>query len=158
MKMSENGLKFLKDHEGQILHVYKDSAGYPTIGIGHLLSGIEKVKGVVNIAGKQVIIANGITEQQALDLLAQDVQPAEDAVNAAVKVPLTQNQFDALVSFAFNVGCGGFRSSTALKMINEGRMDEVGPWLAKWNKAAGKTDEGLVSRRKAEIDLFYSLA
>lgn len=156
MKISENGLKFLKDAEGCVLHTYKDSAGYPTIGIGHLLSGIEKLKGFINIGGKHVEFEHGITEQQALDLLAQDVKPAEDAVNTAVKVPITQNQFDALVSFAFNVGCGGFRQSTALKLLNEGKVDEVGPWLSKWNKAGGHVDDGLVSRRKAEIDLFYA--
>jgi lysozyme len=154
MKMSSNGLKLLKDWEGQILHVYRDAAGLQTIGIGHLLTASEKKTGLISIAGKKVEYSHGITEQQALDLLAQDVVPAESAVNASVTATINQNQFDALVSFAFNVGCGGFRSSTALRMINTEQFDKVPEWLAKWNKCAGKINDGLVTRRKNEVELF----
>lgn len=154
MKMSENGLRLLTEWEGCILHVYKDQAGYPTIGVGHLLTETEKKTGYINIAGNKVEYAHGITEGQATALLAQDVRPAEAAVNAAVKTEINQNQFDALVSFAFNVGVGGFRSSTALKKINEGKLDEVPAWLAKWNKAGGKVCDGLVVRRRNEIKLW----
>lgn len=154
MKTSTNGLQLLKQWEGVVLHVYRDAAGLDTIGVGHLLTATEKKTGYINIAGNRVEYAHGITEAQALDLLAQDVAPAENAVNTAVTVQLTQNQFDALVSFAFNVGCGGFRSSTALKMVNAGRMDEVPEWLAKWNKAGGKVCDGLIVRRRNEIALW----
>ena len=156
MKLSENGLEFLKNAEGMILHVYKDAAGLPTIGIGHLLTSAEKASGFVNIAGKAVEVAHGITEQQALDLLAQDVAPAETAVSKAVTAPMSQNQFDAFVSMAFNIGTNGFRSSTAVAMFNAGELDQVPVWMAKWNKAGGKVCEGLVERRANEIALFQT--
>jgi len=154
MKMSANGLKLLKDWEGCVLKTYLDAAGLKTIGVGHLLTETEKKTGYINIAGSKVEYAHGITMQQALDLLAQDVTPAEEAVNKAVTVPISQNQFDTLVSFAFNVGCGGFRSSTALKMVNQGRYDDVPGWLAKWNRAGGKVCDGLIVRRRNEIKLW----
>jgi len=154
MKMSANGLKLLKDWEGCVLKTYLDAAGLKTIGVGHLLTETEKKTGYINIAGNKVEYAHGITLQQALDLLAQDVTPAEEAVNKAVTVSISQNQFDTLVSFAFNVGCGGFRSSTALKMVNQGRYDDVPEWLAKWNRAGGKVCDGLIVRRRNEIKLW----
>lgn len=158
MKMSANGLEFLKEAEGCVLHVYKDQAGKPTIGVGHLLTPSERRNGVINIAGKQVIYAPAITMQQALDLLAQDVKPVEDVINEAVKVTLNQNQFDALVSFTFNVGIGGFRSSTALKVLNAGDYNDVPLWLAKWNKVTVdgvlKVCDDLVSRRAKECELW----
>lgn len=154
MKMSENGLELLKEWEGCILHVYKDAAKLDTIGIGHLITSAEKAQGYITIKGERVLFAGGITEQQALNLLAQDVAPAEAAVNKAVAVPINQNQFDALVSFAFNVGTAGMRSSTAVAMLNAGKADQVPPWLAKWNKAGGKVCDGLVVRRRNEIALF----
>ena len=156
MKMSANGLEKLKEWEGQVLHVYRDAAGLKTIGIGHLLTEAEKKTGYINIAGQQVEFAHGITERQALGLLAQDVAPAESAVNKAVDVPINQNQFDALVSFAFNVGTNGMRSSTAIAMLNAGKTEQVVPWLAKWNKAGGKVCDGLVVRRRNEIALFLA--
>jgi lysozyme len=155
-KMSANGLRLLKQWEGVVLHVYKDSAGLDTIGVGHLITPVEKKTGFINIAGNRVDYARGITESQAMSLLAQDVIPAENAVNAAVKTIITQNQFDALVSFAFNVGCGGFRSSTALKMINTEQFDKVPEWLAKWNKASGEVNDGLIVRRRNEIKLWLA--
>lgn len=158
MKMSENGLRLLTEWEGCILHVYKDQAGYPTIGVGHLLTETEKKTGYVNIAGNKVEYSHGITKEQALLLLAQDVRPAEAAVNSAVTTALSQNQFDALVSFTFNVGAGGFRSSTALKKINEGKLSEVPDWIAKWNKAGGKVCDGLIERRRNEIELWGAVA
>jgi lysozyme len=156
MEMSEHGLELLKDWEGCILHAYKDSAGLPTIGIGHLLTASEKAAKSILINGEHVPYLSGITERQALDLLAQDVSPAVAAVNKAVTVSVTQNQFDALVSFAFNIGTNGMRSSTAVAMLNAGKIDEVPGWLAKWNKAGGKVCDGLIVRRRNEIALFQT--
>src|SRR5947207_11071888 len=99
MQMSENGLSLLQQWEGFKLQVYKDSAGLPTIGVGHLITKAEQAAGTITINGVAVQYAGGLTDQQVLDLLAQDVQPAENAVNGGVKVPLNQNQFDALTSF-----------------------------------------------------------
>lgn len=145
MKMSAKGLQFLKDVEGVVLHVYRDSAGLPTIGIGHLLTHEE------NVGNKY---ANGITLEEALQILASDVTPAENRVNALVKVPLTQNQFDTLVSFAFNVGTGAFASSTLLRNLNAGCYDQVPTQLARWNKVSGKVCDGLITRRNNEIKLW----
>ena len=109
MKLSENGAKVLILREGLRLKAYKDTKGIWTIGVGH--TGPEVVEGLV------------ITKEKAHELFQKDVAWAEDAVNL-VKVPLTQNQFDALVSFVFNIGAGAWKRSTMLKMLNLG--DYVG--------------------------------
>jgi lysozyme len=154
MQMSENGLELLKQWEGFELKVYKDSAGLLTIGVGHLLTKSELSSGKIVINGVTVKYANGLTEQQALDLLSQDVQPAEQTVNTNVKVPLNQNQFDALVSFTFNVGGGAFKSSTLLKVLNQKQYTEVPTQLLRWTRAGGKVVQGLLNRRQNEIKLW----
>jgi len=154
MQMSENGLELLKQWEGFKLQQYKDSAGLPTIGVGHLITKSEQASGAIVINGVPVQYANGLTDQQALDLLSQDVGPAETSVNNGVKVALNQNQFDALVSFTFNVGGGAFASSTLLKVLNQGQYDQVPDQLRRWNKAGGKVVQGLVNRRTNEINLW----
>jgi lysozyme len=162
MKFSQNGLKLLasNSYEGDILRIYKDAAGKPTIGVGHLLTSAENANGKIDIAGKQVLIGSGITEQQSLDLLAQDVKPAEDAVNYHVKVALNQNQFDALVIFTFNVGTGGFESSSLLTAINEKDIADIPEDFMKWDKITKNgvhvVCDGLVTRRKLEIKLYDS--
>ena len=101
--------------------------------------------------------SNGLTGDQVTDLLSQDVTPAENAVNNGVKVPLNQNQFDALVSFTFNVGVGAFTSSTLLKVLNQGQYDQVPTQLLRWTRAAGQVVQGLVNRRQNEIDLWNTV-
>lgn len=147
MRLSDKGLQLLKQWEGCKLRVYKDAAGLPTIGVGHLLTREELVGGKYD---------DGITEAEAMELLAQDVAPAEKAVSG-VKVPLTQNQFDALVSFVFNVGTGAFRKSTLLRKLNSGDYAAVPVELRKWTRAAGKRVPGLVNRRDNEILLWKGL-
>ena len=154
MLMSEQGLELLKQWEGFKSKVYKDSAGLPTIGVGHLLTQSERTSGAIVINGLAVQYADGLTDQQVLDLLSQDVQPAEQAVNIGVKVALDQNQFDALVSFTFNTGTGAFSSSTLLKVLNQGQYDQVPDQLRRWNKAGGQVVQGLVNRRENEIKLW----
>ena len=141
MQTSKAGLEFIASHEGCVLNVYEDVAGYPTIGIGHLIRDGEDFSG-------------GITRDQAIELLQDDAKEAEDCVNANVTVDLSQEQFDALVSFVFNVGIGAFRKSTLLRLLNEGRPEEVPVQLKRWNKAGGKIVQGLISRRAAESDLW----
>lgn len=158
MQMSENGLELLQQWEGFKLQVYKDSAGLPTIGVGHLITKSELSSGKIVIDGVPVKYAAGLTNQQALDLLAQDVKPAEQAVNNGVKVPLNQNQFDALVSFTFNVGVGAFQSSTLLKVLNNQQYDEVPAQLLRWTRAGGQVVQGLVNRRQNEINLWNTPA
>ncbi len=101
MRFSANGIALLKKFEGIRLKTYLDSAGKATIGVGHLLKPGES-------------FPNGITESEAEDLLLADIIPVENAVNALVKVSLSQSQFDALVSWAFNEGSGRLASSTLL--------------------------------------------
>lgn len=149
MKSSQAGLAFVAQEEGTVLHVYKDVAGYETIGIGHLLSAAEKASGV---------FANGLTRQQAIDLLARDIVIYESAVNSHVKVPMTQNQFDALVSFSFNEGGGALASSGLLTKFNAGDVAGAADEFLKWCKVRinGQlvTNEGLLNRRKRERAVF----
>ena len=106
------------------------------------------------IDGVSVDYSNGITEDQVYALLGQDLDRFKDAVNQRVTVDLEQNQYDALVSFSFNVGVGAFRDSTLLRLLNEGQYGEVPAQLLRWVKAGGKTVQGLVNRRENEIKLW----
>lgn len=148
MKTSINGLHFISNWEGCVLSVYKDIAGLPTIGIGHLIKSGENF--------------TTISKDQALDLLANDVVKCEVAVNSLIKVDLNQNQFDALVSWSFNCGTGVLKSSTLALRLNAGHYDEVAGHLLNWCKytvvengvKVVKTNQGLLNRRKSEADLW----
>lgn len=150
MKISENGLKLIKQCEGCVLHIYKDQAGLDTIGIGHLLTESDKKSGR---------FATGITDEQAFDLLREDASDAEAAVNSLVKVSINQNQFDALVDFTFNLGKGALGSSNLLKRLNKSDYD-VSQEFLKWNKVRDpKTKQlvasaGLAKRRQKESILW----
>lgn len=141
MRISPDGLKKLMAWEGCILHVYKDAAGLPTIGVGHLIHHNED-------------FSKGITTEQAQDLLASDLTRFEAAVNSGVSVPLSQPQYDSMVIFAFNVGVSAFLQSTLLKKLNGGDYDAVPEQLMRWTKAGGKPCPGLVTRRNNEIALW----
>ena len=156
MQMSQNGRKLLADWEGIRSKVYDDVAGLPTIGVGHLLTQEENNSGKITIQGQDVDYSQGLSEQQVLDLLAQDLVRFEEIVQNAVQVALSQNQFDALVSFAFNVGIQAFKKSTLVKVLNNGEYEEVPNQLRRWVKAGGQTVQGLVSRREKEISLWNS--
>lgn len=155
-KMSENGRALLTLWEGKENRVYRDSAGLPTIGVGHLLTRDEISSGKILIDGLPVKYENGLTDQQIDKLLEQDLAWAESAVNTYIDVELNQNQFDALCSFCFNIGKQAFFSSTLRKVLNQGRYDLVPEQLARWNRAGGNVIQGLVKRRNHEIDLFNS--
>lgn len=142
MQTSSEGLEFITKHEGEVLSVYDDVAGYPTIGVGHL------------IRDDDPDFSGGITHAQAIDLLREDAGHAEDSVSNRVTVALTQTQYDALVSFVFNIGGGAFRASTLLRLLNQGRYDDVPEQLRRWNKAGGKVVQGLINRREAECRLW----
>lgn len=151
MKTSDAGLKMIELAEGNVLKIYKDQAGLDTIGVGHLLTADDK-------SSKR--FENGITQQESIDLLKKDVGFAEKAVESLVKVELTQNQFDALVDFVFNLGKGALQSSTLLKKLNAGDKAAVPAEFMKWNKirnpATGKLEpyKGLTRRRQREADLW----
>ena len=125
MQMSEKGKELLAEWEGVELKVYKDVAGLPTIGVGHLLTQDELTSGKILIRGEPIRYADGLTKTQAMDLLDQDLERFEEAVNESGKVDLKQNQFDALVSFTFNVGSNAFRNSTLLRLLNQGNYSDV---------------------------------
>lgn len=97
---------------------------------------------------------DGITRERALELLRTDAGTAERAVRTQVTVDLTQSQFDALVSFTFNVGVGAFRRSTLLAELNQGNYDEVPTQLRQWTRAGGRVVRGLERRREAEVELW----
>ncbi len=158
MRISEIGLRRLALWEGEIKdangrHVmYDDGAGYPTIGIGHLLTEEELDTGEILVEGGSMDWLLGLSDDDAYLLLDADLQWAQDAVNEKVKVFLLQNQFDSLVSFVFNIGETNFRSSTLLRVLNRANYAEVPNQLKRWNKAGGKTLRGLIIRRQHEID------
>lgn len=142
MKISKKGLDLIKQFEGLELKAYKDSVGVVTIGYGS--------------TGPHVSMGMVITQEQAESLLKQDVSRFEKGVSELVKVPLNQNQFDALVSFSFNLGLGNLKSSTLLRKLNF--LDYVGAAneFPRWNKAGGVVLKGLTRRREAEKALFLS--
>lgn len=144
MKTSPAGIALIQQFEGRRLEAYKCPAGIWTIGYGHTsAAGAPEVKpGMV------------ITKQEANEILIRDLVKYENAVNRLVKVPLTQNQFDALVSFTFNVGEGALAKSTLLKKLNAGQYSAVPAELMKWTKGGGKELPGLVRRRRAEAAMW----
>jgi lysozyme len=156
MRMSINGIRLLAQWEGSRSHVYQDAVGNDTIGVGHLLTDQDLQTGQIIINGVPVNYYDGLTENQIFDLLAQDLEQFEQAVTNKVTVPLNQNQFDVLTSFAFNVGIGNFSRSTLLKVLNQGRYEQVPYELRRWTTADGQELPGLVKRRNNEIQLWYS--
>jgi lysozyme len=140
MSLSSQGLDFIKNHEGFNAQVYLDSAGLPTIGYGHLIKPGEN-------------FSAGISQQQATALLAQDVNSAVGAVSKGLRVPVSQSQFDALVSFAYNVGTKNLQKSTLLKNVNAAKP-VTQKNFTDWNKAGGKVVRGLTIRRRNEFNLF----
>lgn len=147
-KASDECIRLIQHYEGVKLKAYKCPAGVWTIGYGH--------------TGKDVKEGMTISAQRATDLLREDVADFAADVNSLLKVRVTQRQFDALVSFAFNVGSDidlddipeGLGDSTLLKFVNKGDFAKAANEFPKWNKANGKVLPGLVKRRAAERALF----
>lgn len=150
MILSPSGLAGIERREGVRLEMYRDSAGLPTIGCGHLLSKDELSSGKILGEDWRDGISQAVCEQQ----LRTDLELAVTAVNVLVQVPLLQHQFDALVSFVFNVGRGAFQQSTLLRLLNEGQPTTVPGQLRRWIYSAGVRDAILVNRRENEIRQF----
>lgn len=145
MIYSKNGLHLTEQFEGCKLTAYPDpgTGGAPwTIGYGH--------------TGPDVHPGLTITQEKAEQLLMQDTQKAAAAVNAKVTRDITQQEFDALVDFVFNVGSGNFAASTLLKKVNAGDIHGAASEFEKWDMAAGKHMAGLLRRRHAEAEEFLS--
>ena len=147
MKTSQAGLAIIKKFEGFRAKPYACPAGVATIGYGSTYYA----------DGKPVKLTDApITEAQAQELLQATLTKYEDCVNGAVKMPINQNQFDAFVSFTYNLGCGVFRKSSMLRQFNQGYTPQAAEQFARWNRGGGKVLAGLVSRRAAERALFES--
>ena len=141
MKISEAGLSLIKSFEGCVLTAYLDAVGIWTVGYGH--------------TGPSVHRGLTITQKLAEDILVQDVRRFELGVLNNVKVNLNQNEFDALVSFSFNVGVNALKNSTLLRLLNDGAdRSIVAAEFLRWNKGGDKVLEGLTRRRQAEKALF----
>jgi lysozyme len=139
--ISEEGLSLIKRFEGCRLEAYKCSGGVWTIGYGHT---------------ENVNEGDTITQEKADKLLKSDIESFEVYVNYSVMVELDQGQFDALVAWTFNLGPGNLRESTMLKKLNKADYTSVPNEMKRWNKAGGKTLDGLIRRRNAEALLFQS--
>ena len=138
-QINSSGLRLIKSFEGLRLKAYQDVVGVWTIGYG-------STRGV-----KSGMV---ITEAEAERLLREDVHRFEQAVNSAVKVPINDNQFSALVSFSYNVGAEALRISTLLKLLNQRDYSGAANQFPRWNKAGGRVLAGLTRRRNAERALF----
>ena len=139
MKTSVEGLALIKKFEGLELEAYKCAAGVWTIGYGHT---------------KDVQEGDVWSESHADHMLEVELEEFEGYINNNVTVALSQNQFDALVSWVYNLGPANLKASTMLKVLNSGDYEGVPAQIKRWNKAGGKVLEGLIRRREAEALLF----
>ena len=146
MKISIEGIALIKKFEGCRLESYKCSAGVPTIGYG---------------STKLVEMGMTITQEGAEELLLKDIAEFEEFVLEASEMPLSQHQFDALVSWTYNLGPSNLNASTMLKVLNKGAYEDVPSQIKRWNKATVNGQrvvlDGLVRRREAEALLFAGL-
>ena len=139
MTISQKGIDLIKTFEGCKLFAYRDSVGIPTIGYGHT---------------KDVKMGMSITQKQAEEFLKGDIKPVERLLNG-MGINYTQNQFDALTSWIFNLGEGNFKKSTMYKNIVERKSDvEITDQMVKWVNAGGRPLLGLKKRRVAEANMF----
>lgn len=138
------GKTIIAETEGLENHIYLDVAGYPTICVGHrIMSEPEMLK-----------FSKGASDAECYELMEKDLTRFENAVNNYVKVPICQAQFDALVSFSFNVGTGAFKNSTLLRLLNAADFDGAADEFRKWRKAGGRVVRGLENRRGIEKRAF----
>ena len=145
MKISSLGLELIKEFEGFSANAYLCPAKIPTIGYGNTFYA----------DGRKVKLGEQISKTDALELLEKVVnKDFADKIFPYIKVKVTQNQFDAMVSLAYNIGVGNFLKSTLLKKVNAGDFVGASEEFLRWNKAGGKELLSLTKRRKREFDLF----
>ena len=142
-RISEEGRKMIQQEEGYIGHIYLCPAGVKTIGFGHALR-----------QGEDERFKNGITKDQADQLLTTDLAHAESAVTRLIKVPLNDTQFVALVDFTFNLGAGALQRSTLRSKLNRSEYINAAYEFPKWCYGGGKKLLGLYRRRIREMNLF----
>lgn len=143
MQISVNGIERLKNREGCELKAYKDTGGVWTIGYG-----------TIKVDGKPVVQNMTCSEQEASVWLTADLAWAQTAVNKSVRVKLTQNMYDALVSFVYNIGEDAFYKSTMLRKLNTGDYEGAAAEFDRWVYDNGKVIKGLVARRDGEQSQF----
>lgn len=143
MKTSQKGLDLIKKFEGFSDNEYICPAGKPTIGYGHVILPNEH-------------FPSSITKEEAETLLKKDLQPREKSLNILVKVSINQNQFDALMSFIYNIGVENFKQSTLLKFINEKLFNKIPNQFRRWKYINKVVSKGLLARREEEIKLWLS--
>lgn len=141
--ITDTGLNLIKRFEGFSSEIYICPGGYPTVGYGHLVRDHEKL-----------FFDGGISREKAEELLRGDVRSAECAVLRFIRVPLRDGQFDALVSFTFNLGAGALQSSTLRRKVNRREHDEVPAQFRRWVWANGRKLKGLQRRRNSESLLY----
>jgi len=142
MKTSDKGIEQIKHFEGFRTMPYNDGVGKMTVGYGHMI-----------IPNDGCVVGSPITMGQATQLLVNDLHLAENCVNSA-NAEINQNQFDALVSFVFNLGCGAFKRSSLFQFLQKGNMEAAAQEFPKWSMAGGRPNEGIKLRRLAEQACF----
>lgn len=147
MNVSDKCINMIKHHEGFVRKPYQDPIGLWTVGVGHLIGDGKKLPKEWN---------KEFTDEEVDNILCEDLERFEIGIQRLTKVSLTQSQFDALVSFSFNVGLGNFQSSTLRSKLNRGDYEGASNEFPKWRKAGGKILKGLVRRRADERNLFLS--
>jgi lysozyme len=141
--VTEDGLRLIRRFEGFSAVPYLCPAGYLTVGYGHVVKN-------------PAAFRQPITEDEATEILVLDIQKAEKAVLRLITVPLSDGQFDALVSFTFNLGSGALQRSTLRRKVNREDHDEVPAEFLRWVWAGGRKLKGLIRRREAEAALYQS--
>lgn len=146
MNLSDNGYTFISQMEGIKTEAYLDSVNIPTIGIGF-----------THVNGIPVKMGQTMTLDEIKQQFIKQISTYVGCVNNNVTTTITQNQFDALVSFTFNLGCGALKSSTLLKKVNVNPDDlTIAKEFTKWDMAGGKVIQGLLNRRIKESKLYFS--
>ena len=142
-EIPKKAIEFIKKEEGCVLHIYKDQVGYPTIGVGHLIRKGED-------------FSNGLTEEEADELLRKDLLYTAASIMRLIAVPLSDNQYSALLSFTFNCGTGALQASTLRSKLNREEYAGAGDEFEKWCWAGGKKLKALYNRRERERNLFLT--
>lgn len=147
MQLSTNGFNLLAELEGVVLNPYKDSVGIPTIGIGSTY---------YEDGTKVTMKDKAITKERAIQLAKNVVKSFEARVNKSILLPMTQNQFDAMVLLCYNIGESSFARSSVVRNFNAGNLQKAADSFLLWNKAGGKVSKGLTNRRQKERNLFLT--
>lgn len=150
----QNIKQLLVKLEGLRTTAYQDSGGLWTIGVGHLLTHDELASGKLALSSGIIGWKHGITEGEALELLEMDLGRVMLHIEPLITTLLTSNQLSAILLFVFNIGLSAFRTSTLLKDINEGNLQDVPLQLMRWTHVGNREVPGLITRRKAEIEVW----